>query len=457
MTGNTIDERYDVIIVGGGPATRIFNKYLHLFDPGIKTLVIRDEERIVNHCGTPYIVEGVIPWEKGLIAEELVTRFGTPILVDPVVGGDAGAHQVETASGRRIAYGTLVFATGTDQVLPPIPGIDLERVLKVRRTEDLVATMERLQGIGHVTVLGAGYIGIEFAVALRNMGKGVTVIEMADHVMGGRIDRSMAEAIEDQLIGMGIDLRPGRRATCLVGEGAVCAVEIDGGHTVETDAVLSAVGVRPMVGYAPAFGLRTTPNGIVVDPFFRTGVPDIYAIGDCVETRSAITGRPVAGKLGSNAGQMARRLALNLAGHPVAYPGVLNAVVTRIGELAYGGAGLSEADAEAEGIPVLATRNTSTSAYENMPGHRPVEVKLIYRADDLRLLGGEILGAFNPAGFIEVLAQLVERGATLEDVLTMHYSSHPELTPKTSKPYFVWASEPLMKTLARSGSFPAAQ
>ncbi len=70
---------------------------------------------------------------------------------------------------------------------------------------------------------------------------------------------------------------------------------------------------------------------------------------------------------------------------------------------------------------------------------------------------GEILGMFNPAGFVETLAQLVERGASLENVLTMHYSSHPELTPKTSKPYFVWASEPLMKTLARSGSFPAGR
>jgi len=454
---NTIEERYDVIVVGGGPATRIFNKYMHIFDPHIRTLVIRDEERIVNHCGTPYIVEGVIPWEKGLIAEELVTRFGTPILVDPVVGGDAAAHQVETASGRRIGYETLVFATGTDQVLPPIPGIDLERVLKVRRTQDLVATMEKLGRVRHVTVLGAGYIGIEFAVAMRNMGKAVTVIEMAEHVMGGRIDRAMAGAIEEHLAGMGIELLPGRRASCLIGERAVCAVEIDGGHTVETDAVLSAVGVRPMVDYAPAFGLETTPNGIVVDEHFRTGVPGIYAIGDCVETRSAITGRPVPGKLGSNAGQMARRLALNLVGRPVPYAGVLNAVVTRIGTLAYGGAGLSEADAETEGISVLTTRNTSTSTYENMPDRQPVEVKLIYRASDLRLLGGEILGMFNPAGFVETLTQLVERGASLEDVLTMHYSSHPELTPKTSKPYFVWASEPLMKTLARSGSFPAGR
>lgn len=447
-------ERFDIVIVGGGPASRIFNKYMHLLNPGIRTLVIRDEERIVNHCGTPYIVEGVIPWEKGLIAEELVTRFGTPILVDPVVGGDPAAHQVETRSGRRIGYGTLVLATGTDQVLPPIPGVELDRVLKVRRTEDLRATMERLGDVEHVTVLGGGYIGLEFAVALRNMGKRVTVVEMADHVMGGRIDTAMAEAMERHLQALGIELLAGRRASCLIGEGSVCAVEVDGGHRFETGAVLSAVGVRPMIDFAPALGLTTTRDGIVVDEFFFTGVEDIYAIGDCIQTRSVVTGEPVPGKLGSNAGQMARRLALDLSGSPRPFPGVVNAAITRLHGLSYGGAGLSEADAEAAGIPALVSRNTSTTVYDNMPDTKPVEVKLIYHAEDLRLLGGEILGELNPAGFVEALAQLVERRATLEEVLTMSYSSHPELTPKTSKPYWVWGSEPLMKTLARSGRFP---
>ena len=447
-----VEGRYDVILVGGGPATRILNKYLHLLQPGISTLVIRDEERIVNHCGTPYIVEGVIPWERGLIAEDLVTRFGTPILVDPMVGGDAPRRQVETASGRRIGFETLVLATGTDQILPRLPGIELERVLKVRKTGDLIAAMERLEEVERVTVLGAGYIGLEFALCLKALGKRVTVVETADHVMGGRIDTAMAETIENRLREEGIDIRPGRRAECLIGEDRVCAVELEGGEPLETDAVLPAVGVRPLVDYAGAFGLETTPGGIVVDDYFRTGIEGIYAIGDCIETRSLITGKVVPGKLGSNAGQMARRLGLNLAGLQAPYPGVINAAITKLGSLSYGAAGLSEADAEVEGIPVLTSRNTSTSCYENMPDSEPVETKLIYRAEDLRLIGGEILGAFNPAGFVEVLAALIERKANLEDVLTMSYSSHPELTPKTSKPFFVWATEPLLKNLARSGS-----
>ncbi len=449
---NTMDS-YDVVIVGGGPASRILNKYLHFFNPGIRTVVIRDEKRIVNHCGTPYIVEGVIPWEKGLISEELVLKFDTPIVVDPVVGGDAERHEVELASGKRLHYKRLVFATGTDQVVPDIPGAGLRGVLKVRKTEDLLRTIDEVPDIERVTVLGAGYIGLEFGVALKNLGKTVTVVEMAEHVMGGVVDTEMSERIESHLRDDGIELLTGRRAVRLTGKECVDGVELDDGTIPATDAVLSAVGVRPLIEPARKMGLECGRDGVIVDEFFRTSAPDVYAVGDCIEVWSIVTKTTVPGKLGSNAGQMARRLGMNLSGFEKPFPGVINAVVTRLEGLSYGAAGLTEAAAGREDIEIVTSRNISSSIYENMPDPHPVEAKVIYRAEDLRLIGGEILGRFNPAGFVEGLAQMIEREATLEDVVTMSYSSHPELTPKTSKPFWVWASEPLFKKLARSGAF----
>jgi len=446
------DRFFDLIIVGGGPSSRILNKYLHLAKPEIRTLVIRDEERIVNHCGTPYIMEGEISWERGLISEDLVLKFDTPILVDPLVGGDPGQHLIHTVSGKELEYGKLVLATGTDQVLPKIPGIDLENVFKIRRTEDLKTSMGRLDELRHISILGAGYIGLEFALALKNMGKEVRIIELAPHIMGGRIDIPMAKAMEAHLRNLGIEIICGHAASSIVGGQRVEEIELDDGRRFPTEGILSAVGVRPMTEAAQAMGLECERDGIVVDEYFRSSAPDVFAIGDCIRTRSIVTGSVVPGKLGSNAGQMARRLALNLTAEPRPFPGVINAAVTRLAGLAYGGAGLSEADATAEGMEVLVGRNTSSSIYENMPGTKPVEIKVIYRKDDLRLVGGEILGDFNPAGFIEGLAQLIERKSSLEDVLTMSYSSHPELTPKTSKPFWIWASEALYRELCRQGS-----
>ena len=415
-------------------------------------MVIRDEERIVNHCGTPYIVEGAISWEKGLISEKLVTQFDTEILVDPVVGGDPEAHFVETESGRKIKYRKLVLATGTDQVLPPVPGTDLDGVLKVRRTEDVKRTIKQVGAVDKVVVVGAGYIGLEFAVALKHMGKNVTLIELLPHVMGGRIDEAMAELVEKHLRELGIDLLLNARLVEIEGnDGRVAGVRLEDGTRIPAEAVLSAVGVKPIVDYASRLGVETTRLGIKVDEYFRTNVPDVYAMGDCITTRCVVTGREVPGKLGSNAGQMARYLGLNLTGARRPYPGVVNAAVTMIEGLAYGAAGLSEKDAADAGIAVEISRNTSSYPYDNMPHSEPVEVKVLYRAEDLTLIGAEIAGRLNPAGFVEVAACLIEKRAKLEDVIRMSYSSHPELTPKTSKPYWVWASEPLFFRLAKKG------
>jgi len=441
---------YDVVLVGGGPSTRILNKYLHKLDPNILTLVIRDEERIINHCGTPYIVEGVVPWEKGLISEKLVTQFGTEILLDPAVGGDPDAHYVETASGRKVEYRKLVIATGSEQVVPAVPGVHLDGVLKVRRTEDVKRTIEKLSGVEKLIVVGAGYIGLEFAAALKHMGKKVTIIELCPHVMGDRIDETMAGWFERHLRGLGIELELNSNLIEIEGrEGRVTGVRLEDGRVIQADAVLSAVGVKPIVDFALRLGVETTALGIRVDEYFRTNIADVYAIGDCIATRCAVTGREVPGKLGSNAGQMARYLGLNLTGTPRAFPGVINAAVTVIDGLAYGCAGLSEKDAVEAGVEVLVSRNTSSYPYDNMPDSKPVEVKTIYRADDSVLIGAEIMGQLNPAGFVETAALLIQTRAKLDDVITMPYSSHPELTPKTSKPYWVWGSEPLFFRMKR--------
>lgn len=442
-------EQFDLILVGGGPSTRILNKYLHIYNPGVSTAVFRSEERIVNHCGTPYIVEGEIPWEKGLIDEKIVTRWGTPIIKEAVVDGNPKEKTITTESGKQYQYQKLVFATGTDQIIPPLEGRDLENILKVRKTEDVKKTMEILNTLKKVVVLGGGYIGIEFAVSLKNMGKDVTLIELKSHVLGGRADSEFSEMLENHLRNLGIKLRMGKKAVRFTGKDKVDGIELEDGQHIGTDAVLSAVGVRPLVEYAEKFGLKVSRNGIVVNEYFETGIPDVYAIGDCIETQSFLTGQPTAGKLGSNAGQMARILAMNLGGHYRPYEGVINAVVTRFSGMSYGAAGLSEADAVEAGIEILTAKVDLTSIYDNMPGVNPVKVKVIYRRSDLKLLGTEMIGNFNPAGYLESATQMIRGEFTLHDVLASHYSSHPELTPKTSHSYIVFASEAILKQLIK--------
>ncbi len=447
-------ERFDYLIVGGGPASRILNKYIHFFHNGVKTAIIREEEKIVNHCGTPYIVEGEIPWEKGLIKEEIVTRWGTPIIIDRVVDGNPKEKYVVCESGKKYGYEKLIFATGTDQIIPDIEGKDLKNILKVRKTVDLKETIKALENLKKIVVLGAGYIGLEFAVSLMRMGKEVTVVELMPHVLGGRLDEKIIEMVENHLKEMGITLLTGEKAVKFTGKEKVEEVLLESGKIIETDAVLSAVGVKPLVDYAEKFGIKTSKNGIIVNEYFETGVKDIYAIGDCIETKHFITGKPYPGKLGSNAGQMARILGLNFGGINRPYEGVINATITKVGEVAVGSAGLNEKDAIEQGIDVITGYGESTCMYANMPGHKKVFVKVIYRKDNLQFIGAEIAGKFNPAGFVETATQLILMKANLYDVIGYHYSSHPELTPKTSHPYFAFASEDVLKKLISEKRIP---
>jgi len=438
-------EHFDYILVGGGPASRILNKYLHIFNKSVKVAVFRDEDRIVNHCGTPYIVEGVIPWEKGLIKEELVTKFNTPIIKDPVVDGNPNEKTITTASGKKYSYDKLVFATGTDQIIPNIKGNNLKNILKVRKTDDVIETIKNLEKLNNIIVIGGGYIGLEFAVSLKNLGKHVTLIELQPHVMGNRMDEKFSKAVEQHLTNLGINLLTGKKVTEFLGDETVNAVLLESDEIIKTDAVLSAIGVKPLVDYAENFGITTTKGGILVDEYFNTNINDIYAIGDCVETISYVTKKPAPGKLGSNAGQMARTLALNFQGIKLPYKGVINAAVTSMHGLSVGSAGISENEALSHGIEVLTGFGQSFSTYNNMPGYKDVSIKVIYDKETLNLIGVEIVGEFNPAGFLETAAAYILNKTNLYDIITSHYSSHPELTPKTSHPFFVLASEEVLK------------
>ncbi len=442
-----MDKKYTYVIVGGGPASRILNRYLRLYVPSATTILLRDEERIVNHCGTPYIVEGIIPWKKGLIKEEIVTNFDTEIIVDKVIGGDPEKKYVLTESGKRFYYEKLIFATGTDQVIPPIKGSDLEGILKVRKTKDLLVSIDFLNSVKDVVVLGGGYIGVEFAQSLKNMGKNVTIVELLPHIFGNNYDEKFTEKLEEEIENLGINLITGKKAVEFTGKGRVEGVLLDDGSIIKADAVLSAVGVKPNIEYADSFGLEYNRNGLIVDEFFRTNVKDIYAIGDCIDTISFITKKSVPGKLGSNAGMMARILGLQQAGLDIKYEGVINVVVTKVGNLYFGAAGLTEKNCDSFGIEYEKAEATSTTIYANMPHVKDVYVKILYEKGSLKIIGGELLGYTNIAGFVEVLGEMIRHGENIFDVVTMHYSSHPEMTPKTSHPYFAFCSEKILKKI----------
>ena len=231
----------------------------------------------------------------------------------------------ERATGRDYheAYDVLVLSTGAAPVIPPIPGAGLPAVRVLRTVPDVDVLRELVDGgARRAVIVGAGFIGLESAEALRHRGLAVTLVELAGQVMPA-LDPEMARSIELELLRAGVEVRLGTSVTALreAGSGTVTASLSDGSQ-VPADLVLLAAGVRPETSLAAAAGLALGNRGaLLVDEHLRTSVPSIYGVGDAIEVADAVTGGPALVPLaGLASGRAARPLTTCSAAADGAHP-----------------------------------------------------------------------------------------------------------------------------------------
>jgi 3-phenylpropionate/trans-cinnamate dioxygenase ferredoxin reductase subunit len=201
-------------------------------------------------------------------------RLGTT-----VVALDASKNEIAIESGERIAYDSLLLATGAEPRRPPIPGMDLDGVHLLRTLPDSDTLRGVLDGGGKLVVVGAGWIGCEVAASARQKGMEVTVLEPAELPLGRILGRELGEIYRDVHSDHGVELLLGNGAEAFEGAGRVERVRATDGRTIDCDAVLVAVGVEPRVQLAQTAGLETG-NGVLVDERLRASAPNVYAAGD---------------------------------------------------------------------------------------------------------------------------------------------------------------------------------
>ncbi len=417
-----------VLIVGGVAAGTSAAAKAKRTNPSLDiTLYQREPFVSYSACGLPYFIGGWVPDHNALIARTPAqfARDGITVRTEhEVLDIDAAAGRIsvrDLSSGKTFHdhYDHLVLATGAGVRCPPLPGIDLKGVFRLRSMGDGLAIKQYLaeRKPASAVVIGAGYIGIEMAEAFLALGIKTTVIDMLDQVLG-TVDPEMAAIVEAAMRAAGIEIHLGAKLEHLDGDAdghVTCACST--GAELTGEIVLLATGVTPNSELARAVGVALGPrDAMLIDGLGRTNVERIYGAGDCCTVNHRVLNHPVYIPLGTTANKQGRTLGAFLGGVERPFAGVVGSSVTKFGAVQIASTGMSESMARRAGYAVRAQQIESTDHAGYYPNARPMHVKLVSDAASGKLLGGQIVGYEEVAKRVDILAVALAAGMTVEEL-----------------------------------------
>ena len=392
-------------------------------------------------CGLPYYIGEIIPTRDELIVNtpgKFSALTGTEVVTGAeVVEVDFARKKVlyiRDSSSQEESYDKLIIATGAENIIPPVNGVDLEGVFSLRTPDDAEAirAYAKREDVRSVVIAGAGFIGLEVAENLKREGLSVSVIDMAKSIMPSALDEEMAAWAEKRIKEAGIRVLTSTRLESISGEAKVSVLKTDKAE-LKTDMVVLALGVRPCTSFLKNSPLEMEKGAIVVDEHMRTNIEDVYAAGDCALVRNRITGKRMYSAMGSTANISARVAAQNIAGKGTAYPGAAGTGVVRIlDNLSAGRTGLTEEAAVSLGYDVVTAVAVTDDKAHYYEGSSFFIMKLIAEKKTHRILGFQVLGSGNVDKMTDIAVIAVSKGMKVEEFDTMDFAYAPPFSTAIS-------------------------
>jgi NAD(P)H-nitrite reductase large subunit len=291
--------------------------------PGDEITIVGDEkEPPYSRMAIPYLLAGGID-ESGTWLRKGSNHYAglqIKLVQARATGVDAKARTVALDNGQTLAFDTLLIATGSHPVRPPIPGIDLPGVHACWTMEDARKIMALAVKGARVLQMGAGFIGCIIMESLAARGVHLSVVEMGDRMVPRMMGPTAGGMIKDWCEQKGVEVFTDTRVEA-IDAGSPLSVRLSNGKNVAADLVISATGVKPAIGFLKDSGI-TCLLGVLTDEHMQTSVPGIYAAGDCAEAFDKISGKMIVSAIQPNAAEQARVAALNMAGQKASLPGV---------------------------------------------------------------------------------------------------------------------------------------
>ncbi len=428
-----------LVIIGGVAAGMSAASKARRLRPDL-AIVVYEQSGYVSYgaCGFPYYIKGEIPHVDNLIARTPQQFAQQNIQVQLHHQVRAIDPQARLVHGRNLSTGAdftqpwdkLIITAGSTPTRPPVPGFDLPGSFTLRSVEDALAIRRWLEEERprHGVIVGAGYIGLEMAEALAAHGVTLTLLDLAPQVLP-LLDNDMAAHVQTELERQGVAVQLGQAITALAGNGQVREV-VAGNERFPAEIVIFGVGVKPNVQMAREIGIALGPTGaIAVDQQQCTNLPNIWAAGDVAEAYHRVTGRPSYVPLGTTANKQGRVAGTNAAGGNANFAGIVGTALVKVFDLHVASTGLSAQRAAQEGFKVATVNATVSSRAEYMPGHQPIQVKLVFEHGSQRLLGAQLIGREGVSKRIDVVAAALHNGWTTYDLAELDLGYAPPFAP----------------------------
>ena len=389
------------------------------------------------NCGLPYYIGDTINNREKLFvqtAKGFTDRFRIDIRTEQEVTAirpdkkEVEIKNLSTGETYTETYDKLVLSPGAEPLRPGIEGIGSKKIFTLRNVPDTdtIKNYVNTENPKRAIVVGGGFIGLEMAENLHDLGIQVDVVEMANQVMAP-LDFSMAAIVHRQLTDKGVGLHLEDGVSRFEEKDGGVTVHLRSGKQIATDMVLLSIGVRPETKLAKDAGLAIGERGgIAVNDYMQTSDADIYALGDAVEVRHLVTGQPALIPLAGPANKQGRIVADNIVfGNKEKYPGSIGTSIAKVFDLTVATAGANAKLLQRNNIPYISSYTHGASHAGYYPGAVPLSIKILFAPENGKLLGAQIVGFNGVDKRIEMLAQVIQRGGTVHDLTELEHAYAP--------------------------------
>lgn len=421
-----------VIIIGGDAAGMSAAMEIVRNNKSAQILVLeKGDVYSYGQCGLPYVINGKVPNAEELIARD-VEEFRSKYSIDARIFHEVTSIDTKTQTVHGIdvnskepfayAYDKLLIATGASPTMPRLKNRDLKGIHHIKSIPEMDVLMRELLNAKQVTVIGAGYIGLEVAETIRERGLNVRILQRSKQLMQV-LDPELAQLVYDEAIKQGVEVLLNEDVLGFEGTEVVESVRTKTGN-YETDLVIVATGVRPNTQFAQGFA-KLENGALIVNEKMETSIEHVYAAGDCASHYHRVKKQDDYLPLGSTANKQGRIAGLNIAGFHQTFQGIVGTSILKFFNLQIGMTGLNNEAADELNTVVEAFVMEVNDIASYYPNVRPMKIRMLVEQNSRKLLGMQAVGVHGVDKRIDVFATALYNDMTFEGLLNLDLAYAP--------------------------------